>query len=120
MITMPLTMTVRAQGKRAKTVIFAMHAITGNNKHSLAQRPWFMWWFMGQIFRALTLWQHDNSLTIALEVCKAFLEPIEYLTSLYPGPVQKARLDDLRERIQLALFTAEATGDYVPTPVEML
>jgi hypothetical protein len=51
MITMPLTMTVRAQGKRAKTVIFAMHAITGNNKHSFAQRPWFMWWFMGQIFR---------------------------------------------------------------------
>jgi hypothetical protein len=37
-------------------------------------------------FSALTLWQHDNSLTIALEVCKAFLEPIEYLTSLYPGP----------------------------------
>ena len=94
-------------------------------------------------FSALTLWQHDNSLTIALEVCKAFLEPIEYLTSLYPGPgawprvsavflhsytqlirlvllVQQAVLDDLRERIRLALFTAEATGDYVPTPVEML
>jgi hypothetical protein len=35
---------------------------------------------------ALTLWQHDNSLTIALDVCKAFLEPIEYLTKLYPGP----------------------------------
>jgi len=111
---------LRAQEKRAKTVIFAMHAVTGNNKHSLVQRPWFMWWFMGQICRALTLWQHDNSLTIALDVCKAFLEPFEYLVKLYPGPVQNIRLDEIRERIRLALLTEEASNKYVPTPVEML
>ena len=35
---------------------------------------------------ALTLWEHDHSLTIALDVCKAFLEPIQFLTSIYPGP----------------------------------
>ena len=35
---------------------------------------------------ALTLWKHDNSLTIALDVCKVFLELIEYLITFYPGP----------------------------------
>ncbi|KAI0305926.1 hypothetical protein B0F90DRAFT_1694580 [Multifurca ochricompacta] len=77
---------LRAQGKRAKTVMLGMHTVTGNIKHNLAQRPWFVWWFMGQIFRALNLWYHDNSLTIALDVCKAFLEPIQFLTTIYPGP----------------------------------
>jgi len=73
-----------------------------------------MWWFMGQIYRALTLWQLDNSLTIALDVCRAFLEPIEYLIGFYPGPAQKNRLEELRRR----LLVAEATDGYVPTPIE--
>ncbi|KAI0272685.1 hypothetical protein BC834DRAFT_930033 [Gloeopeniophorella convolvens] len=111
---------LRAQGKRAKTVMLGMHAVTGNIKHNLAQRPWFVWWFMGQISRALTLWQLDNSLTVALDVCKAFLEPIEFLTSIYPCPEQRVRFDGLRERLRHACHAAEATGEYVPTPVEML
>ncbi|KAI9511557.1 hypothetical protein F5148DRAFT_974976 [Russula earlei] len=111
---------LRAQGKRAKTVIFAMHAVTGNDKNTLLQRPYFMWWFVGQVCRALTLWQHDNSLTIALDVCKAFLEPIEFLANFYPGPVQHTRLGELRERVRLAVLAAEATGEYVPTPIQML
>ena len=85
---------------------------------------------------ALTLWQLDNSLTIALDVCRAFLEPIEYLIGFYPGPgpchmshppllnlaspaylcvpAQKNRLEELRRR----LLVAEATDGYVPTPIE--
>ncbi|KAH9993709.1 hypothetical protein BJV74DRAFT_770667 [Russula compacta] len=77
---------LRTQGLRAKMIVLAMHTITGNSKDQFKLRPWFMWWYMGQILRALTLWEHDNSLTIALDVCKAFLEPIEYLITLYPGP----------------------------------
>ncbi|KAI9464587.1 hypothetical protein BJY52DRAFT_1114909 [Lactarius psammicola] len=111
---------LRAQGQRAKTVMLGMHAVTGNIKHNLAQRPSFVWWFMGQTFRALTLWEHDNSLTIALDVCKAFLEPIQFLTSIYPGPTQQFRFDDLRERLRIACLTAEATRGYNPNPVEML
>ncbi|KAH9993706.1 hypothetical protein BJV74DRAFT_760416, partial [Russula compacta] len=99
-----------AQGQRAKMVVLAMHTITGNSKNRFKYRPWFMWWFLGQILRALTLWQHDNSLTIALDVCKAFLEPIEYLSTLYPGPVQRIRSNELRERVQLAIFAAETTS----------
>ncbi|KAH9066631.1 hypothetical protein EDB87DRAFT_1553684 [Lactarius vividus] len=109
-----------AQGQRAKTVMLGMHAVTGNIKNNLAQRPSFVWWFMGQIFRALTLWEHDNSLTIALDVCKAFLEPVQYLTSIYPGPTQQFRFDDLRERLRIACITAEATRGYNPNSFEML
>lgn len=32
------------------------------------------------------LWTYDNSLSIALEVCKAFLGPIDYLLALFPCP----------------------------------
>jgi len=111
---------LRAQGQRAKAVVQHMHAITGNTKNTLVQRPWFLWWFMGQVSRALTLWQHDNSLTIALDVCKAFLEPIKFLTTVYPGAIQRLRYDELRERVQRASLEAEAMGQYVPTPIEML
>jgi hypothetical protein len=111
---------LRAQGQRAKAVTLGMYAVTGNIKNNLAQRPSFLWWFIGQSFRALTLWEHDNSLTIALDVCKTFLEPIQFLTCIYPGPMQQFRLDDLRERLRIACLTAEATGGYHPIPVEML
>jgi hypothetical protein len=44
---------VRGQGRRAKAVISAMHTITGNNNkgYNILQRPWFMWWYMGQVYR---------------------------------------------------------------------
>jgi len=111
---------LRAQGIRAKAVVKHMHAITGNTKHTLVQRPWFLWWFMGQICRALKLWQLDNSLTIALDVCKVFLEPIKFLITIYPGRIQRLRFEELRERVQRALFEAEATGKYTGAPIEML
>ncbi|KAN0137153.1 hypothetical protein V8E53_005150 [Lactarius tabidus] len=66
--------------------MLGMHTVTGNTKNHLVLRPAFVWWFIGQICRALTLWEHDNSLTIALDVCQAFLEPVEFLTTIYPGP----------------------------------
>lgn len=53
MTIMHCVMVVRGQGRRAKAVISAMHTITGNyNKgYSILQRPWFMWWYMGQVYR---------------------------------------------------------------------
>jgi hypothetical protein len=32
--------------------------------------------------------------------------------------VQQRRFDEIRERLQLAQFTAEATVEYVPTPIQ--
>lgn len=95
---------LRGQGRRAKAVTYAMHTITGNNNkgYNILQRPWFMWWYMGQVYRALTLWEHDNSLTIALDVCKAFFEPIEFLITYFPGQAQQRRLRELQARVLAA------------------
>jgi len=57
---------------------------------------------MGQVYRALTLWEHDNSLTIALDVCKAFFEPIEFLITYFPGQAQQRRLRELQARVLAA------------------
>ena len=81
-----------------------MYDLSHVNRSHLARRPFFVFWFMGQVsryvqpfifsqsflkymphtHRALTLWECDNTLTVALDVCKAFLSPIEYLTALWP------------------------------------
>jgi len=58
--------------------------VTGHSSGSVMHRPFFVFWFMGQISRALTLWSLDNSLLIALDVGKAIVMPIEYLMSLFP------------------------------------
>ena len=58
--------------------------VTGHSSGSVVYRPFFVFWFMGQIYRALTLWSTDNSLLVALEVGKAIIVPIEYLMSLFP------------------------------------
>jgi hypothetical protein len=58
--------------------------VTGHSSGSVMHRPFFVFWFMGQISRALTLWSMDNSLLVALDVGKAITTPIEYLMSLFP------------------------------------
>jgi hypothetical protein len=55
---------------------------------------------------ALSLWQYDNSLTIALDVCKAFLPAIDYLTTLWPCSDQRRKYDGLRERLGRACSIA--------------
>ena len=81
--------------------MFGLHTITGQPNVTLARRPFFIFWFMSQISRsdiapqaiynlltflcrALMLWSCDNTLTIALDVSKALLGPIEYLMSMWP------------------------------------
>jgi hypothetical protein len=61
-----------------------LQKVTGNSSGFLMYRPFFMFWFMGQMYRALTSWSLDNSLLIALDVGKAMTVPIEYLMSLFP------------------------------------
>jgi hypothetical protein len=83
--------------------MLGLRTITGNSTNLLARRPFFVFWFMGQIYRfelflflvlkvthnfgsALSLWQCDNTLVVALDVCKALLPAIDYLTALWPCP----------------------------------
>ncbi|KAI0319632.1 hypothetical protein OF83DRAFT_1054671 [Amylostereum chailletii] len=105
---------LREQGRRAQLAISGLPALSGMAKHSLAYRPQFVWWWMGQVSRALKLWSLDNSLTIALDVCQAFFHPIDYLTKLYPCEEQRKRYDGLREQLRLACRAAEASVGYVP------
>jgi len=46
-----MMMIVRAQGKRVKAIIFAMYTTTNDQEPDILRRPWYIWWFMGQIFR---------------------------------------------------------------------
>lgn len=82
--------------------MLGLQTITGQPNVSLARRPFFVFWFMSQIsrsvrlpppifwrltatgVRALTLWTCDHSLTVALEMSKTLLGPIQFLMSCWP------------------------------------
>ncbi|KAG6903252.1 hypothetical protein C0995_000147 [Termitomyces sp. Mi166 len=55
---------------------------------------------------ALGLWECDNTLTVAMDVCKAFLPALDYLTALWPCPEQRSRYENLRERLVKACYLA--------------
>ncbi|KAJ3785251.1 hypothetical protein GGU10DRAFT_269626 [Lentinula aff. detonsa] len=93
----------------AERFMHGLHTITGNSNNLLARRPFFVFWFMSQVLRSLRLWQCDNSLTIALDVCKAFLPAIDYLSALWPCDEQRQRYMRLRERLDSACYIANIT-----------
>ncbi|KAG8214553.1 hypothetical protein J3R82DRAFT_9614 [Butyriboletus roseoflavus] len=72
------------QANVAQRVVQSMGAVTGNGSSTLVHRPFFAFWFMSQINRALSLWECDNSLTLALDVGTALFGPIDYLSALWP------------------------------------
>jgi len=94
------------QATVAQRYMMGLHTITGNSTNLLARRPFFVFWFMGQIHRALSLWQCDKTLTVALDVCKALIPAIDYLTALWPCPEQRRRYDLLREKLAHSCFVA--------------
>lgn len=69
--------TVRRQAAVAESFMRGLHTITGIANNLLARRPFFVFWFMAQIARSLSLWECDSTLTIALDVCKALLPAID-------------------------------------------
>ncbi|KAG8747602.1 hypothetical protein FRC10_000144 [Ceratobasidium sp. 414] len=90
---------LRHQAEVAKRLMQGLHTVTGMTSNVLGKRPYFVWWFMSQVSRCLSLWQCDQSLFIALEVARAFLPPIDYLTCLWPCPAQRSRYHDIRQRL---------------------
>ncbi|KAF8172009.1 hypothetical protein K438DRAFT_1729122 [Mycena galopus ATCC 62051] len=104
------------QSTVAQQFMSGLQTVTGNSSNNLSRRPFFVLWFMGQVSRALTLWQCDNSMTIALDVCKTFLPPIDYLTALWPCAEQRYRYDSLRERLREACKLA---GIPLPPPLNL-
>ncbi|KAF8908985.1 hypothetical protein CPB84DRAFT_1843323 [Gymnopilus junonius] len=94
------------QATVAKRFMFGLHTITGNAENLLARRPFFVFWFMGQIHRAIALWECDRSLTVALDVCKALTPAIDYLTVLWPCPEQRLRYKLLYEKVERCCLEA--------------
>ncbi|KAJ7108623.1 hypothetical protein C8R44DRAFT_636323 [Mycena epipterygia] len=93
-----------------------LHTVTGNSNNNLSRQPFYVFWFMGQVSRGLTLWQYDNSLTVALDVCKNLLAPIDYLTALWPCAEQRYRYESLRDRLRDACDIARVA---LPPPLNL-
>ncbi|THH01910.1 hypothetical protein EW026_g884 [Hermanssonia centrifuga] len=104
------------QASVAKRTMYGLQTITGQPNVSLARRPFFIFWFMSQVNRALLLWSCDNTLTIALDVSKALLGPIEYMMSMWPCPEQQKRYQDLRANLSNACYLA---GVPPPSPMNV-
>ncbi|KAF9568802.1 hypothetical protein CPC08DRAFT_624611 [Agrocybe pediades] len=104
------------QAQVAERFMYGLHTITGNATNILARRPFFVFWFMGQIHRSLSLWECDHTLTVALEVCKALIPAIDYLTALWPCPEQRLRYDSLREKVTASCHLAGIQG---PPPLDL-
>ncbi|TFK52485.1 hypothetical protein OE88DRAFT_1795692 [Heliocybe sulcata] len=90
----------------AQRVMHGLYKVTGQAANVLAKRPLFVFHFMAQVSRTLSLWQRDNTYTQALEVSKALLPPIDYLSALWPCHEQRIRYDKLRAELTEACYMA--------------
>jgi len=54
---------------------------------------------MSQLAISMSLWVYDKTLFQALDLCKAFLVPLDILTALWPCPAQRDRYLELREEL---------------------
>ncbi|KAI0712149.1 hypothetical protein C8Q76DRAFT_622567 [Earliella scabrosa] len=103
------------QASLAKRVLNAgLPSVTGLPAADLAKRPFLLFWFMSQIERALTLWAHDRSLALALDVAKALSKPVEYLMALWPCAEQRRRWEELQDKLNHSCFAASVA---LPSPV---
>ncbi|KZP33462.1 hypothetical protein FIBSPDRAFT_773133 [Athelia psychrophila] len=106
------------QATVAKQVMFGLHTVTGQGSNgNITQRPFFVFWFMSQINRALSLWDLDRTLTVALEVSKTLLAPIDQLSAIWPCPAQRLRYSELRQQLDQACLCA---GLPLPPPQNLL
>ncbi|KAI0671648.1 hypothetical protein C8Q78DRAFT_1078442 [Trametes maxima] len=76
--------------------ILRIPKVDGNDD---SRRNFLMFWFMSQIIRALKLWDADHTLTIALDVARAFAPPTESLMLLWPSPHPRREYERLRARL---------------------
>ncbi|KII90502.1 hypothetical protein PLICRDRAFT_39063 [Plicaturopsis crispa FD-325 SS-3] len=82
-----------------------------------AERPFLVFWFMGQVARAITLWTTDNSIPMALDVAISLMRPIDQLTALWPCPGQRVRYEILRDKLMEACYDS---GVEPPAPSNLL
>ncbi|KZP06293.1 hypothetical protein FIBSPDRAFT_842281 [Athelia psychrophila] len=103
------------QATVAQQVMLGLHTVTGQgSKGSITYRPFFAFWFMSQINRALSLWDLDRTLTVALDVSKALIAPIDQLSAIWPCPQLRRHYSELRKSLDEACLCA---GLPLPPPL---
>jgi len=95
----------------AKRTMLGLHTVTGQPTSALSLRPFYLWWFIGQISRIIKLWSGDHSLAVALQACKSLFELVEYLMALWPCDESQRRLDDLHNKM---VAVCDAAGVHSP------
>jgi hypothetical protein len=97
---------LRHQAAVAGHFMSGLQTTASNSDDLLVQRPFLAFCYMSQIHRALSLWECDNTLTIALEVCKALIRGIDYLTALWPSSEQRYHYESLRDKVTSTCYNA--------------
>ncbi|KAI5835187.1 hypothetical protein K523DRAFT_292090 [Schizophyllum commune Tattone D] len=84
-----------------RQVMQGLHTVTGNATNTLNRRPFFVFWFMAQIKSAIRLYK-STDLPMALELCKALMPCVDYLSTLFPCPEQRVRYAALVQEVNEA------------------
>ncbi|KZP29125.1 hypothetical protein FIBSPDRAFT_1039117 [Athelia psychrophila] len=105
------------QAIAAQQVMLGLHTVTGQGSNgSITHQPFFVFWFMNQINRALSLWNLDRTLTVALDVSKVLIAPIDQLSAIWPCPEVHQHYNELRRLLDEACRCA---GLPLPPPQEV-
>ncbi|KZT73776.1 hypothetical protein DAEQUDRAFT_661448 [Daedalea quercina L-15889] len=102
----------------ARRAMYGLHTVTGQPTSCLSGRPFYVFWYMGQVSRSgmIALWSNDNTLLIALQACKSLFAPLEYLLALWPCEGRSRRFSELRGRLVEACNIASIAP---PVPATM-
>ncbi|KIP09470.1 hypothetical protein PHLGIDRAFT_126340 [Phlebiopsis gigantea 11061_1 CR5-6] len=95
--------------QRVKQAVFELGSARG---HLLTRRPFQSLWFSSQIALCIELWNYDRTQGQALDLAKTFLVPLEALDALWPCAAQRARSEEIRDRL-----TAACAQGGVPPPL---
>jgi len=89
---------LRYQQNVVQGFLGALSRVTGSKENTLATRPYFTFWFYDQLDRYLDIWEQDQTLRIALDLCVQLLPITECLLNLFPsyGPRRKYEVLHLR------------------------
>ncbi|EIN11157.1 hypothetical protein PUNSTDRAFT_118688 [Punctularia strigosozonata HHB-11173 SS5] len=97
-----------------KRVKATAHHLGEPEGYLLTRQPWQLTWFAVQIATCLSLWDHDRTLTGALDLAKMYLGPLDILNALWPCPAQRGRCADLREKLNEACLVARIAPPLPP------
>ncbi|KAL6303472.1 hypothetical protein BKA93DRAFT_928995 [Sparassis latifolia] len=98
------------QASMANRIVNGLHAVTGQPTSNLSECPFYLFWFMSQVARMLTLYGSDSSLSVALDASSALFSLVDYLMALWPCPEQRRACERLRCRFSSARSRAVQDG----------